>query len=59
MMDDMAAARVAARVARRGGALQYHLFATPFYARGSCMQSVKFKSVSQLFFFMHARAAAA
>ena len=28
----------------------YHLFRRPFYARGSCMQSVKFRSVIHLFF---------
>ena len=34
---------------------QYHLYWTPFYARGSCMQSVKFRSVISPLLF-HARA---
>ena len=33
----------------------YHLYWTPFYARGSCMQSVKFRSVISPLLF-HARA---
>ena len=38
-----------------GPAPQYHLFRRPFYARGSCMQSVKFRSVISPLLF-HARA---
>ena len=44
-----------ARTAHRMHATQYHLSWRPFYARGSCMQSVKFRSVISPLLF-HARA---